>query len=180
MDHNLTNEQFVELRDRLRRHGHVKFPLLRSEVDDLAAQALIDLWEYLRARNSEDHLDFVSVKRIAYTIFNRRVVDFYRRTSPQFIVELETELLSDQKDERVGSLVETELYRAMLHVCVKELSQISEEDQMAIAVATGLEGTSGFPMTPTERQRLHRVRGRLAAAIKRELGDEVNGLLRDD
>lgn len=42
----LSSKQLSALRERLRRHGYWRFPRLRSEIDDLTAQAVADLWTY--------------------------------------------------------------------------------------------------------------------------------------
>jgi len=179
----LSDQLLTALRGSLRRHGHARFPLLRAEVDDLAAQAVADLWKYLKDRDPAPALDDVAIQRIAYAIFNRRAADLYRKSASEFAssagVGAEQGAAQEQPDEGAGDPAMTGLYRRMLRVCVAELADIPDEDQMVLAIATGLAPGQRDAMTPAERQRLHRVRKRLAAAIQRELGDDAYRLLRD-
>lgn len=175
----LSDEQLTTLRASLRRAGHARFPLLRADIDDLAAQAVADLWQYLREREAAPALGAEAILRIAHAIFNRRAADLYRKSRPQLAAINEAPLSEEQADERVGDLATTTMYRSMLRVCVAELATISEPDRMAVAIATGLASSQGEALTAAERQRLHRVRKRLAAAIQRELGEDAYKLLRD-
>lgn len=175
----LSDKLLTALRGSLRRHGHARFPLLRAEVDDLAAQAIGDLWKYLRDRGPAPPLDDVAVQRIAYAIFNRRAADLYRKSVSEPGAGVEHGAAQDLPDEGAGDPAMTGLYRRMLRVCVAELADIPDADQMVLAIATGLAPGRHDAMTPAERQRLHRVRQRLAAAIQRELGDNAYRLLRD-
>lgn len=177
----LSDEQLTTLRARLRRAGHARFPLLRADIDDLAAQTVADLWQYLLQREAGPALKADAIERIAHAIFNRRAADLYRKTRPALAAGAApaSAPAPEQADERAGDLATTALYRSMLRVCVAELSTISEQDQMAVAIATGLASSQGDALTAAERQRLHRVRKRLAAAIQRELGEDAYKLLRD-
>jgi hypothetical protein len=176
----LSEQQLAALRSSLRRHGHARFPLLRAEIEDLAAQAVADLWQYLRERERDcgPTLGVEAIQRIAYAIFNRRAADLYRKSRSEPRAGADRQPPEEAPDGRTGDFVTTELYRSMLRVCVAELAGVAEEDQMALAIATGLASSQGEAMTPAERQRLHRVRKRLAAAIQRELGDDAYRLLR--
>ena len=178
----LSDEQLTALRTSLRRAGHARFPLLRPDIDDLAAQTVADLWKYLLERAPGPALGADAIQRIAHAIFNRRAADLFRKTRPMLAATAVPALApatEEPADERAGDLATTALYRSMLRVCVAELSTISEQDQMAVAIATGLASSAGDALTAAERQRLHRVRKRLAAAIQRELGEDAYKLLRD-
>lgn len=175
----LSDVQLITLRASLRRAGHARFPLLRADIDDLAAQTVADLWQYLLQREAGPALEADAIQRIAHTIFNRRAVDLFRKTRPALAAGADPASAPEPADERAGDLATTALYRSMLRVCVAELSTISEQDQMAVAIATGLASSRGDALTAAERQRLHRVRKRLAAAIGRELGEDAYKLLRD-
>ncbi|MBA5638073.1 hypothetical protein H3H37_13510 [Duganella sp. LX20W] len=179
----LSDEQLTALRTSLRRAGHARFPLLRPDIDDLAAQTVADLWKYLLERAPGPALGADAIQRIAHAIFNRRAADLFRKTRPMLaaaaVAAPAPATEAEPADERAGDLATTALYRSMLRVCVAELSTISEQDQMAVAIATGLASSAGDALTAAERQRLHRVRKRLAAAIQRELGEDAYKLLRD-
>lgn len=175
----LSDELWTALRSRLRRHGHARFPMLRAEVEDLAAQAVADLWRYLRDRDAAPALDHAAIQRIGYAIFNRRAADLYRKAGAGAEAGAEPSALPEQPDDGAADPATDQLHRRMLRICVAELAHIPEEDQMVLAIATGLASAPGAAMTPAERQRLHRVRKRLAAAIQRELGDDAYRLLRD-
>ena len=175
----LSGQQLTTLRASLRRAGHARFPLLRADIDDLAAQTVADLWNYLRERDPAPALDADAIQRIAHPIFNRRAADLYRKSRAERAAGQQAPMTHEQADEGAGDLAKTTLYRRMLRVCVAELANISEQDQMAVAIATGLATTQGDALTAAERQPLHRVRKRLAAAIQRELGEDAYQLLRD-
>jgi hypothetical protein len=179
MAEHLSNEHFETLRARLRRHGHVKFPLLGNEIDDLTAQAIADLWRFLDEREGAALPDDESILRIAYAIFNRRAADLYRKTAFQLGARMDLEVVDEQPDEARGDASMHLLYRRMLAVCSAELSRLPQEDQLSVAIATGMEPAGALALTPAERQRLHRVRKRLATAIQRELGEDAYRLLRD-
>ncbi|MBA5607921.1 hypothetical protein H3H36_21420 [Duganella sp. FT3S] len=175
----LSDAQLTALRASLRRAGHARFPLLRPDIDDLAAQTVADLWKYLLEREPGPALGADAILRIAHAIFNRRAADLFRKTRPMLAAGAAPAPAPEPADERAGDLATTALYRSMLRVCVAELTTISEQDQMAVAIATGLASSQGAALTAAERQRLHRVRKRLAAAIERELGEDAYKLLRD-
>lgn len=176
----LSEQQIADLGTRLRRHGHVKFPLLRTEIDDLAAQAVGELWKFLNDRPAGPALDDDAILRLGYAIFNRRAADLYRKSATQLGGRGDPAPAEDQPDEATADLPKHVLYRRMLAVCAAELATLPEADRTMIALATGLAEGADTAMTPTERQRLSRVRKRLAAAIQRELGDDASRLLRDD
>lgn len=175
----LSEKQIAELGRRLCRHGHMKFPLLRAEIDDLAALAIGELWKFLKERPPGPALDGDSILRLGYAIFNRRAADLYRKSAAQLANHDDAVSLEEHPDEGMGDLPKNLLYRRMLAICAAELATLPEQDRTLIAMAAGLAPGADVAMTATERQRLSRVRKRLAAAIQRELGDDAYRLLRD-
>lgn len=100
----LSDEQLTTLRASLRRVGHARFPLLRADIDDLAAQAVADLWQYLREREAGPALDADAILRIAHAIFKRRAADLYRKSRPQLAAVNEAAPSEEPADERAGDL----------------------------------------------------------------------------
>lgn len=175
----LSPKDLAALRESLRRHGHVRFPALRTEIDDLTAQAIGDLWEYLKGRDGATTFDDETVRKIAYAIFNRRAADSYRKLVPERNIDIGPEPLAEVQSDTDDPLT-TVLYRKMLSVCVAELSNLAEVDQKILAVLTGIASHQDNALNPAERQRLHRLRKRLATAIHRQLGEDAYKLLRKD
>jgi len=179
MTERLSTKELAALRERLRRHGHARFPALRTEIDDLTAQAIGDLWEYLKGRDAATTFDDETVRKIAYAIFDRRAADSYRRLVPDRNADIGPDSLVELQSGTDDPLT-TVLYRKMLSVCVAELSNLAEADQRILAVLTGITSRRDDALNPAERQRLHRLRKRLATAIHRQLGEDAYNLLRKD
>jgi hypothetical protein len=68
----------------------------------------------------------------------------------------------------------------LFRLCIEFIAELPREDQVLISRLTGEATSSGMPLTPAERQRIHRLRTRLAAEVKKRLGEPVSALLRDD
>lgn len=180
----LSDEQLHRLRRALRDYGRVRFPALQSELDDLVAQTVSDLWEFLSLRAATPagagHDD---IWRLAYTLFRRRAADAYRKGAQRWALGMDsldglTE--ADQSDPADARHKQALLYQRMLRICVAELAQSDPQDRLLLAGIAGLEDKPRGAMAARDRQRVHRLRRRLAEAIRRELGEDAQRLLRED
>jgi RNA polymerase sigma-70 factor (ECF subfamily) len=174
----LTGKQWEDVRAALRNYGRRHFPALQSEIDDLVAQAVSDLWEYLAARDG--WLQESEIRRIAYAIFKRRAADAFRGAAKDWALQLDALPEADQADERAIDASHSLLYRKMLRVCIAELANVSDEDDLLLSIVAGTGPDVHGGLEPKARQRLHRLRKRLTEAIRRELGEDAKALLRDE
>lgn len=176
----LGDEQLRSLRRALRNYGRLRFPALHGELDDLVAQALSDLWEFLSERGGGGRMAADEVLRLAYTIFSRRAADAYRKGAQRWLVSLDSLGDSEQADPADARQRQALLYRRMLGVCAAELAKADQQDRLLLAGIAGLGEAAPGAMGARDRQRLHRLRRRLAQAIRSELGEEAQRLLRED
>lgn len=175
----LSGEQLQSLRNALRNYGRLRFPALHGELDDLVAQAVSDLWEFLSARGMAE-VTAADALRLAYTIFRRRAADAYRKGAQRWAISLDSLGESDQADPADARQRQALLYRRMLRICVAELAKADAQDRMLLAGIVGLVEEPDGAMAARDRQRLHRLRRRLAQAVRRELGEDAQRLLRED
>lgn len=173
----INGKQLEELRAALRNYVRRHFPALHSEIDDLVAQAISDLWQYLAARDGL--LPEGEVRKIAYAIVKRRSIDAFRGVAKTWALQLEALPEADQADATVADVGRSLLHRKMLRICIAELADVSDEDDLLLSVVAGTGPDPHGGLDPKARQRLHRLRKRLADAIKRELGEDAKILLRD-
>ena len=178
-------EQSLEqLREELRRYGQTRFPQLRNEIDELVNHTLLQLWEYRKSAQSQKRSSPLSdgdedstIRRIAFTIFKRRAVDAYRKFAREWAIRSDANSADDEASPDVGAEQRT-LLKQMLRVCVAELADMTAADRALLAELA--EGDSRHePVSARDRQRLRRIRQRLAAAISRELGETAAKLLRE-
>jgi len=184
------DKQFVEIRDALQQYGRSRFPALHNDVDDLVAQSLSDLWEFLgrqadaglnrRSPRPESTPDPTILRKVAFTIFKRRAVDALRGPAKRWAIE-SLEAIEEMPADSEGTQFERAiLLQKMLQVCIAELAEASVQDRALFALATGFGRQQDGAMDARSRQRLHRLRERLAAAIRRDLGEDAAALLHQD
>jgi len=190
VDNLFANAEFVEQLQRiLRAHGNNHFPALRNQIDDLVSATLADVWRYLKRTPqlvgavspttglSEHDLDVVT--RVAVTILKRRAADLYRVAAGKWAEQA----LSHAGGSERGAVADTTsiprrvLLRRMLQVCVAELARCSPEDREVLGTLIGIAAHDRRGFSDVERQRLSRLRKRLAEAIHRELGEPATALL---
>jgi hypothetical protein len=185
----------TQIQRALRAYGSNRFPALRGHIDDLTNQSLSDLWRYLKrspdvvsnlahdASGSYSGAAWESVARIASTIMARRAADMFRRSAmtwseqPPESSEAASHSDLQNNDPTSARLV---LIQQMLRVCMAELARSSERDREAVWLALGDGRAARIALTDTERQRVSRLRKRLGAAIRREMGESASELLAAD
>jgi RNA polymerase sigma-70 factor (ECF subfamily) len=180
----------LALRAALRRFGHSRYPALHDQVDDLVDQTISDSWRALSgegaaATSADDAADrlFASedARRIAFAIFKNRAADVFRASAAAWARQPHgPEALEEAQGAQPDLSERRALMRRMLQVCVSELEKVSREDQDLLASAAGLDDRRSGSLSARERQRLSRLRQRLAGAIRRELGESASRLLRED
>jgi RNA polymerase sigma-70 factor (ECF subfamily) len=178
------DKSLEQLREELRRYGQSRFPQLRNEIDDLVNQTLFQLWQYTKGSRSQERSPPGSaierdstVRRIAFTIFKRRAVDAYRKSAKEWAVRSDLESADQQTSPDQGA-ERSALLKQMLRVCIAELADMTSEDRALLA-----ELSEGGPrheaVSARDRQRLKRIRQRLATAISQQLGESAAKLLRE-
>jgi RNA polymerase sigma-70 factor (ECF subfamily) len=124
--------------------------------------------------------------KLAMTILRRRVADGFRGTAKRW-----AERASDEALERTGTegpdAARAVLVSRMLRVCVDVLADASDHDRELLMAAVGATTRGGasvtaddVPLDARDRQRLKRLRDRLATAVRERLGEDVGTLLRED
>lgn len=175
----LSGKQLISLRDALRNYGRSRFPSLRDEVDDLVAQTITDLWEYIKY-NVETPLDEDAVRKISFSIFKRRAVDFFRRNARRWSLRTDEPAEVEEIGADPVDNAQMILYKKVLKICLAELDLVADEDRVLLSIVVDDEDDAGSARTPRERQRLHRLRKRLSSAIRKELGEDAKKILRDE
>ncbi|MGO4378547.1 hypothetical protein [Pseudoduganella sp. RAF53_2] len=173
----LTGKQLDELRSALRNYVRKHFPGLHDEADDLTAQAISDLWEYLEKRGEIP--DQPAIRKIGYAILKRRAADIFRKPARDWAMSLDNLSEAEQADPAQPDAWRAALHRRMLHICVAELADASQEDDLLLSMVAGTGPDQKDALDARTRQRLHRLRARLAEAIRRELGEDAKKLLKD-
>ena len=177
-----------------RAHADNHFPALRGQVDDLTNQSLVDLWRYLQrtptlAQELEPAVGHTlsgaawdAIARIAISILKRRAADIYRKTAGKWAEQTLPNAGTSESSIANGapSASRHVLLRQMLQVCMAELARASPEDREVIWMVIGIADADSAVMSDAERQRLSRLRKRIAAAIQRELGESAKALLAAD
>jgi hypothetical protein len=169
-----------------------RFPRIGEAHEDIASEARAQLAEQITknpasyprswfgpgpATGTEDHSYFF---QLAHTILRRRIADHFRTQTLAWARETDlqdaeqTVQSADAPHDR--RLTISRLFR----LCVEFIAELPPEDQMLISRLTGESAGSGLPLTAAERQRVHRLRERLAADVKKRLGEPVSTLLREE
>lgn len=178
-----------ELRDFLAR----RLPALRSQHDDYVNDALLDLAERVRAReglppawfgdgHDVDEPARQYFAKLAMTILRRRVADGFRGSAKRWAERADDAALEHTASETPDTARAIMVAR-MLRVCIASLADASDHDRALLASVAGLESpradTSEEPLDARDRQRLKRLRQRLATVILERFGEDVASLLRE-
>lgn len=169
-----------------------RFPALGSLREDVVNEALTDFVQRLSdhregypaswftSQGPSDEGERTYLPRLARTILNRRIADQFRRQARQWAQETS---FDETAESLPGATFEDHERRLtllrMLKVCMETLASMPDEDRQLIAFLTEAAGKD-TPLTDAQRQRLHRLRVRLAEAIRARLGESVASLLKKD
>ncbi len=177
-----------------------RLPALRAQHDDLLNDALMHLSERVRSREGLPEAWFGDGRdiddearsyfvRLAMTILRRRVADGFRGAAKRWAERADDTVLQDTPVDGPDASRAVTIAR-MLRVCVELLADASDHDRALLAAVAGLpdgaprEGDPRAegdpPLDARDRQRLKRLRAKLAAEIRVRLGDDVASLLRED
>lgn len=178
-----------ELEQELRGYLTHRLPSRIVEHDNLVNQTLMALSRWMSQHedkrlattpNSTEADDRRVLSAVAKVILTRRIADRFRLDAREWShrVDLGDDALADLPLE-VPPIERRILHRRMLEIVIGVLATMTAEDRDLIAFVstnTLVERT----LTPRERQRLHRARGRLKNAIVAAFGETATALLRDD
>jgi len=170
----------------LRRH----FPAIVDAHDDIVNEGQAQLAALLSRKPSQYPQSWFGGEvpspeeqaylcQLSHTILRRRIADHYRgRLKAPHAVGLDDvpeEQLSGSGEDYEQRLTHVR----MLHVCMDFIAALPVEDQVLVSMLSG-ELERSAPLSASERQRVHRLRRRLADEIERQLGQSVAVLLRHD
>lgn len=186
------NTDFIDHMQRLLRGQARRFPALQAHFDDLVSISLQDLWQFaLRRPDVFAGLEPVvgwapsgvvwdGVVRVSRTIVSRRAIDYYRQHAAMWA---DRDHVSDKVVSDVASndptLARQHLLRQMIQVCMSELARSSAAEREALLSVLDHTGDS-TPLGDAERQRISRLRKRLAEAVLVRLGESARSLLASD
>lgn len=188
-----SNAEFVMHAQRLLRMHARRFPALQAEVDDLINNSLRDLWQFaLRRPDMFTELEPVAgwvpsgevwdgVVRVARTILSRRAIDFYRQHAAKWadnVHKPDDDVVNEVRSNDPTPARQV-LLRQMVQVCMAELARSSATDREALWSVLD-RARDSEPLTSAERQRISRLRKRLAEAIRMRLGESAQSLLASD
>jgi hypothetical protein len=186
------NAEFVKRVQRLLRGQARRFPALQAYVDDLVSSSLQDLWQFaLRRPDIFTGLEpavgwapsgevWDGVARVARTILSRRAIDYYRQHAAKWADNVHR--IDDVVNEVRGNdptPARQYLLRQMVQVCMAELARSSAAEREALWSLLDRSQDSE-PLASAERQRISRLRKRLAEAIRMRLGESAQSLLASD
>ena len=168
---------FQRLQRTLSTYSRARYSIFGSLVEDLVATTIADLWEYVH-NNPRTAFSSEDLDRIAFTLLRRRAVDLFRDPATKSMLALEK---VEESDEVVDEHSEKRLLmKDVLQITMREIQKLSREERNLLAIASGLSATQHEAMSQRDRQRLHRLRSRLATAIRSSLGEDVANLIRED
>lgn len=180
--------ELPKTRDTLLRHLRARLPALPQEHDDLVQETLLDLTREVNERGAEypaswkarrsdlDEADKDRFHALAFTILRRRVADYFTRRhrdwtrSGDLLRTAHTAFPTEPSAERQY------LVAQLLRTCVEFLSELSEDERRLVMHVT-LTADTKAPLSAADRQRLHRLRRRLALDVATRFGDRVTDLL---
>ena len=178
----------------LRAHASARFPALRAQLDDLVSSSLQDLWRFA-LRRPEVFADlrpepdqvfsgeaWDGVVRVAKSILSRRAIDHLRHSAASWADGALGQGIDDAEaavPSNDPSMARHHLLKQMIQVCLKELARSSTAEREALWEALDRSPDSG-PQADAERQRVSRLRKRLAKAIHARLGESAKSLLASD
>jgi DNA-directed RNA polymerase specialized sigma24 family protein len=173
----------------LRAYLHRRLPSLRDHHEDILNETLAALVEQLQRHSSvfpeawftpvltATNEDCARFHRLAMTILMRRIADLFRARASEWgrrVSDYDFNITPDQTN-----LERKALLRQMLQICVEVLANTPEEDRALLALVAGEDQRSQSALQPSERQRLRRLRLKLAEEISHRLGATVSELLRE-
>lgn len=186
------NAEFVARVQRLLRGQARRFPALQAHVDDLVSSSLQDLWQFaLRRPDVFAGLEPVvrwapsdevwgGVARVARSILSRRAIDFYRQNAARWADDIQgIDGLANEARRDDPTPARQHLLRQMTQVCMAELARSSAAEREALWTVLDRSRDSK-PLADAERQRISRLRKRLAEAIRMRLGESARSLLASD
>ena len=169
------------------------FPGISESHDDIVSEVKTQLAELLtRSRDdfpsswyatavpdSEQEREYLF--QLAHTILKRRIADHFRERSSIWAKEIdiadvpENELQSDviSHDVKLG-------HEKLLKSTLEFIQALPDEDQLLVARLADAGNQKTLPLTPTERQRIHRLRKRLIEMFRERFGENVISMLRED
>jgi DNA-directed RNA polymerase specialized sigma24 family protein len=115
----------------------------------------------------------------AMTILMRRIADLFRAQASEWGRRVAEHDFSKELEPAPTSIERKVLLKQMLQICVEVLASAPEEDRALIAMVTGTGPDVQNALEPSERQRLRRLRLKIAQEISRRLGASVAVLLRE-
>jgi DNA-directed RNA polymerase specialized sigma24 family protein len=161
-DHDdLINETFLSFCKQIQRHP-VAFP---------------EAW--FRAKEPENDRDKLYLQQFLTIILRRRIADLFRKETRTWITSWDDSLDDPANDLELNSERQV-LFAAMLATIVKTFADLSESEREVLALVSGSSGTFEKTLHARERQRLRRVRAKLAAKMKKRFGSKVSELLKED
>lgn len=163
----------------LRRHLRARYRLLATFEDDLLQQTIVDLDRCLARRGAEaPALDDAALGALAFTIFERRIVDLLREQSRDALLKASVGL--NALESLAPSTERVVAERDVLRAVLLHLAALDADDRALLledVTPPAVPGTPPVARSDAERQRLSRLRKRLAHAVEGELGAPLKTLL---
>jgi hypothetical protein len=169
-----------------------RFPRIAEAHEDISSEAKTQLAEQITknpsnypkswfgtgpAPGTEDHAYFF---QLAQTILRRRIADHFRTQTLAWARETDIEEVEQSLESNATSQERRLAISRLFRLCVEFIAELPQEDQVLISRLTGEAAGKGMPLSAAERQRVHRLRTRLAAEVRGRLGEHVSALLRDE
>jgi hypothetical protein len=192
IDDLFANTNFIDHVQQMLRGQARRFPALQAHFDDLVNTSLQDLWQFaLRRPDVFAGLEPMAgwapsgevwdgVVRVSRTIVSRRAIDYYRQHAAMWA---DRDQVTDKVENNVASndptLARQHLLRQMIQVCMSELARSSSAEREALFSVLD-HSRDSTPLGDADRQRISRLRKRLAEAVLVRLGESARSLLASD
>ena len=166
-----------------------RFPRITDRHDDIVNETQAQLAERI-SRNADVYPtswfgseppapdEQAYLFKLARTVLRRRIADHFRDRAAAWAREVNIEDVAEEyltaaspsHDRRITLL-------RMLQICVDFIAKLPDEDQLLVSLLTGESDRTAAALTASERQRIHRLRMKLAAEIKLRLGESAASML---
>lgn len=183
--------QLPVLRKELTSNVRRRLPTRQADQEDLVSATLLSFCEQIRRRprafpeswfsplEPDSDEDRSYLRQLLNIILRRRIADLFRAETREWSTGWVDSLHAVPSGP--GSNLEKQaLLAAILAVIIKQLTSLNQHERDLLALVSGTDGEFEKALEARDRQRLKRLRMKLAAEIRMRFGAKVSDLIADD
>jgi len=183
--------QLPAIRAQLASYIRKRLPTRPVDHDDLINETFLSFCQQIRSHpgafpeswffttEPESDRDQIYLQQFLTVILRRRIADLFRTETRKAITFCD-DSLSDFANNQEAPSERQVLLAAMLAVVVRTLTDLSREERDILALVSGTGGFFEKTLGARDRQRLRRLRMKLASRIRNHFGSKVSDLLSDE